>query len=68
MNRTTGYLIPFPDRLMPVCKPCVDDLGWFPMQLYVGTVEVVHDLIDGGNKIAEHECAQCKMPFRGGEK
>jgi len=64
---TTGYLIPFPDRLMPVCRACTDDLGWFPMQLYVGTVEVVYDLIDGGNKIAEHECAQCKRPFRGGQ-
>jgi len=68
MSRTTGYLIPFPDRTVSVCKACIDDLGWFPMELYRGTVEVVHDLIDGLHQIDEHECAQCRKFFRGGQK
>jgi len=68
MNRTTGYLIPFPDRTVAVCKDCIDGLGWFPMELYRGTVEVVHDLIDGLGRIAQHECANCQRLFRGGQK
>ncbi len=67
-KRTTGYLIPFGDMMMPVCTACTDDLGWFPLELYRGTVEIVYDLIEGLNKITERECAQCKRPFRGGEK
>ena len=67
-KRTTGYLIPFPDRTVAVCKDCIDGLGWFPIELYRGTVEVVLDLIEGLHQIAEHECAQCRKPFRGGKK
>ncbi len=66
-SRTTGYLIPFGDMMMPVCKDCTDGLGWFPLELYRGTVEVVHDLIDGLHQIAEHDCANCQRVFRGGE-
>lgn len=68
MSRTTGYLIPFSDRAVAVCKACIDDLGWFPMELYRGTIEVVHDLIDGLKRIDEYECAQCRKFFRGGQK
>jgi len=67
-KRITGYLIPFADRMMPVCRDCTDGLGWFPLENYRGTVEVVHDLIDGLYKITEHQCANCDRLFRGGEK
>ena len=65
---TTGYLIPFADRLLPVCKGCADLLGWFPLDHYRGTVQVIDDLIDGAKNRAEHECNNCRRPFRGGEK
>jgi len=65
---TTGYLVPFPDRLMPVCRPCADLLGWFPLDHYQGTIPVIDDLLDGAKNRAEHDCANCKRPFRGGEK
>jgi len=65
---TTGYLIPFPNRLMPVCKRCTDNLGWFPLDHYQGTISVIDDLLDGSKNRAEHKCANCTRPFRGGEK
>ena len=62
---TTGYLIPFANCSLPVCKECADGFGWFPLGLYRGTVEVVHR---GKKNRAEHECSRCKRLFRGGEK
>lgn len=67
MTNLSGYLLPFPDRLMPVCKGCTDDLGWFPLDHYQGTIPVVDDLLGGPKNRAEYECANCKMPFRGGQ-
>ena len=65
MTYTTGYLIPFANRSLPVCKACADALGWFPLGLYRGTVELVHD---GRKKGTQYECSGCKRLFRGGEK
>ena len=62
---TTGYLIPFGDRSLAVCKNCADGFGWFPLGLYRGTVEVVWK---GKKKGADYECSKCKRLFRGGEK
>ena len=66
-HNTTGYLVPFPDRLLAVCKTCADLLGWFPLDHYQGTVTVIDDLLDGPNNRAEHECSKCQHTFRGGQ-
>jgi len=64
----TGYLVPFADRQVPVCKGCADDLGWFPLDHYKGTVQIVDDLIHGLKNRADHECSKCSKLFRGGGK
>jgi len=64
VRRVTGYLYPFGAKFVPICLPCHQRLGWFPLNEYKGTIDVSSPF----DVEQDYTCDKCRRPFAGGYK